>query len=231
MTLEGTAAATRAGYDRAAEDYARLLRDHLAGSPVDRAQLALFAELVTNGGGGPVLEVGCGAGRITAHLATRGLDVRGSDLSHGMIAVARREHPDLAFAVDDLTRLDEHGLAGVVAWYSLIHTPPEGQQDAIGRLAAALRPGGYLLAAFQVGHDHAHVVTTAYGHLVDLVAYRLDPDRMAARMETAGLEIVLTSTRPPQPPERQPQAYLLARRAPAAGTRADSRSATSTGRS
>ncbi|WP_370097776.1 trans-aconitate 2-methyltransferase [Streptacidiphilus sp. MAP12-20] len=40
-----------------------------------------------------VADVGCGAGRITAHLRSLGLDPFGIDLSPAMVEVARRDHP------------------------------------------------------------------------------------------------------------------------------------------
>jgi hypothetical protein len=98
--------AVRASYDTVADDYADLLRSALAGSPTDRAVLGLFAELVTDSGGGEVADLGCGPGRITGHLASLGLDVRGVDLSPGMVAVAQREHPQLRFDVGSMTALD-----------------------------------------------------------------------------------------------------------------------------
>ena len=209
-----TVGATRTAYDRVAVDYAALLRDQLADAPVDRAVLGVFAELVLAGGGGPVVEVGCGPGRIAAHLTTLGLQVRGTDLSPAMIAVARREHPHLAFEVADLTRpaTTTTGLAGVVAWYSLIHTPPAQLGDTLERWSSALRPGGHLLLAFQVGDDNPVTITDAYGHRVDLVAYRLSPERMATRLTDAGLDVRITMVREPTAPERTQQAYLVARR-------------------
>ena len=206
--------ATRAAYDQVAADYAELLRDNLASSPVDRALLGVFAELVLADGGGPVLEVGCGPGRITAHLAALGLQIRGADLSPGMIAVAQRDHPHVVFEVDDLTRpaTTATELAGVVAWYSLIHTPPAQLGRTLERWAGALRPGGHLLLAFQVGDDEPVTITEAYGHRIDLVAYRLSPETMATRLTDAGLDIRLTTIREPTGRERTQQAYLLVRR-------------------
>lgn len=84
--------ATRRSYDATADDYAEWIRDELAAKPFDRAVLAVFAELVR----GPVADVGCGTGRITAHLAGLGVDVAGVDLSPGMLAAARRTYPHLA---------------------------------------------------------------------------------------------------------------------------------------
>ncbi len=88
--------ATRASYDRVAEDYDRLLRDELANMPFDRAMLGVFAERVLDGGGGLVGDLGCGTGRITTHLEKLGLDAFGIDLSPRMVAVARQAYPPSA---------------------------------------------------------------------------------------------------------------------------------------
>jgi ubiquinone/menaquinone biosynthesis C-methylase UbiE len=89
--------AVRNAYDTVAVDYADLLRTALAAKPLDRALLAAFAEMVQAAGGGPVADVGCGPGWVTAHLHSLGLDVFGIDLSPAMLAVARRDHPELRF--------------------------------------------------------------------------------------------------------------------------------------
>ena len=44
-----------------------------------------------------LMDVGCGPGRITAHLRQLGVDAFGIDLSPGMVEAARREHPGLRF--------------------------------------------------------------------------------------------------------------------------------------
>src|SRR5262245_17698378 len=50
-----------------------------------------------------VLDLGCGAGRHARHLASKGLDVTGLDLSAGSIAQARRfERPGLRFRRRDM---------------------------------------------------------------------------------------------------------------------------------
>ncbi|WP_425329362.1 methyltransferase domain-containing protein [Streptomyces inhibens] len=84
---------TRTFYDAVATDYADRFRDALAARPLDRAVLAGFAELVRAADAGPVADLGCGPGRVTAHLDALGLSVFGIDLSPQMVAFARRE-PD-----------------------------------------------------------------------------------------------------------------------------------------
>ena len=79
--LTVTLDATRATYDAVAEDYARLVTGLDAEGPLDRAMLADFADRVD----GPVADVGCGTGRMTAYLDGLGIDVVGIDLSPGMV--------------------------------------------------------------------------------------------------------------------------------------------------
>src|SRR3974390_3391872 len=89
MTDASDPHAVRAAYDAVAVDYAALLRDELAAKPFDRALLGAFAELVLSGSAGPVADVGCGPGRVTAYLHGLGVETFGIDLSPAMVAVAR----------------------------------------------------------------------------------------------------------------------------------------------
>src|SRR5690348_17942224 len=91
MAVPGWLDDTRVSYDTVAVSYADLLRDALAGQPFQRGILALFAELIHAQGDGPIADMGCGPGRITAHLHRAGLDVFGIDLSPAMIDIARRD--------------------------------------------------------------------------------------------------------------------------------------------
>lgn len=206
-------ARTRAAYDTVAADYAELLRDELASKPLDRAMLAAFAELISADGGGRVADVGCGPGRIAGHLRSLGLDVFGIDLSPEMIAVARRDHPELPFKVGTMAALDldDGALAGVVAWYSVIHTPPADRPGHLAELARVLRPGGRLLLAFQVG-DESVRLDAAYGHAIDLDVRRLRPDAIEGELTAAGCSTTARLVAEPVGQERHPQAYLLAQR-------------------
>ncbi|MET3806040.1 SAM-dependent methyltransferase [Nakamurella sp. UYEF19] len=204
---------TRVAYNTVAADYAALLEHHLDENPYDRAVLALFADLVKAGGQGPVADLGCGPGRITQHLAALKLDAFGIDLSPAMVEVARQSYPGLSFSVGNLARLDlaDGGLAGVAAWYSIIHTPPERVPLLLSEFHRILRPQGHLVLAFQVGDERVQIIH-GYGHDVELDAYRLSPDHLTHSLETAGFRITARLTRAPVTGEKTDQAYLLAQR-------------------
>ncbi|MFF9123138.1 class I SAM-dependent DNA methyltransferase [Streptomyces sp. NPDC014889] len=190
---------TRTSYDAVAASYADQVRDLLDETPVERAVLALFAEQVSAGGGGLVADVGCGPGRITACLSQLGTDALGIDLSPRMIDVARRDHPGLRFELGSMTELGlgDGSLAGLVAWYSLIHIPDDEIGSVLRHFRRVLRPGGPLLLGFHVG-DGSKLKTQGYGgHPMKVHAHRRRHSQMTAWLKAAGFTVevqrVLTS--------------------------------------
>ncbi|MFG3661256.1 class I SAM-dependent DNA methyltransferase [Streptomyces sp. NPDC047706] len=200
-------------YDAIAEDYAHLFRDELTGRPLERALLTAYAELV--GTGGEVADLGCGPGLVTAYLASLGLRVFGLDLSAAMLTVARRANPALRFIQGSMTDLDipDGRLAGVVSFYSSVHTPAGRLPTLFEEYARVLAPGGHLLLAFQAG-DAPLRVDRPFGRPVSLDFQRRDPDRMAALLTRTGFTLHSRTVREPDPNVREttPQALLIARR-------------------
>jgi SAM-dependent methyltransferase len=191
MNPEDWLAETRTSYDTVAISYADIVRKFLDEAPYERAVLTLFAELVQNAGGGPVADVGCGPGRITAYLSGLGTDAFGIDLSPAMIDVARRGYPTLRFDVGSMTDLDlaDASTAGLVAWFSLIHVPDNEIGGVFKHFRRVLRPGAPLLLAFHVG-DESHRKTQCYGgHPMNVYVHRRQPDRVAAWLEAAGFTV------------------------------------------
>ncbi|MFD0558509.1 methyltransferase family protein [Stackebrandtia endophytica] len=180
---------TAAAYDSVAELYAEMARDELSTVPFERSMISVFAEFTrsfqaerkqSGGEAGLVAELGCGPGRVTAHLRDLGLDTFGIDLSPVMIDLATKTYPDLRFEVGSMDDLDipDASLDGAVAWYSIIHAPADELPRFFAEFSRVLVPGGYLLLGFFEAGDgnpitpFDHRVTTAYawpiGELVDL---------------------------------------------------------------
>jgi SAM-dependent methyltransferase len=213
MTEPAFLVATRVAYDTVATDYAVQVGSALADQPLDRAMLSVFAELVVAIGGGLVADLGCGPGRVSAYLQSLGVTAFGVDLSPAMIAEARRLCPTLRFDVGSMFDLDlaDGAVGGIVAWYSIIHVPPELLPVLFAEYHRVLAPGGQLMLAFQVGDERRHL-EHAYGHSISLDAYRLPPDRIADLLRRTGFDVRAQLVREPDEPEKTRQAYLLARK-------------------
>ncbi|MEV4623799.1 class I SAM-dependent methyltransferase [Asanoa sp. NPDC049573] len=179
---------------------------------MERALLTWFAELV---GDGPVLDVGCGPGRTTGFLHELGVDIAGLDLSPEFLAIARAENPGLRFDEGSILALNHppSTFAGLLANYSLIHIPDETLPEVLAGFHRALRPGGHLWVAFQVG-DEPRIMTEAWGYEVDLVFRRRRPDQMATLLSAAGFNLCARTIREPEAEELTPHAFLVARKRP-----------------
>ena len=202
-----------AAYDAAAADYADLFGAELAGKPFDRELLDRFAAAVA--GRGPVWDVGCGsAGHVTRYLADRGVEAAGADLSPGAVAQARQRQPDLTFHVADLRALPVPGgsLAGITAFYSVIHLPRPQLPVAMAEFRRALVPGGSALIAMHGGAGELDSAE-AFGHRNPLRATLVSLAELAAVTQAAGLTVDWQHEREPYPSEHAtPRVYLWARR-------------------
>lgn len=210
-------AEVREFYDELAVDYVDRMSSYLDDRPVDRAMLAAFAELV--GPGRSVLDIGCGPGRLTAHLVSLGLDCRGIDLSATMVALARAAWPEHRFDVGSMTELaaDDGSSDGILCWYSLIHVPPEARAGVLAEFRRVLRPGGHALFAFQVGDDVLDVAApdgrpSSTGSRLALGFHRIRPETLAAQLDACGFTRVCMAVRESAGHESTPQSFLIVRR-------------------
>ncbi|MGN9894041.1 class I SAM-dependent methyltransferase [Micromonospora sp. L31] len=191
MSDQDWLADTRTSYDTVAVDYADRTRNALADEPYLQGSLALFADMVHAAGGGSVADVGCGPGHVTAHLRKLGVDAFGIDLSPAMVDLARRHHPGLRFEVGSMTELDlaDASVAGLLAFWSLIHIPDDAISTVFGQFWRVLRPGGPLLLGFHVG-DESRLKTQGYGgHPMKVYVHRRQPGQMEAWLRDAGFAV------------------------------------------
>ncbi|GAA2910421.1 class I SAM-dependent methyltransferase [Streptosporangium fragile] len=207
-------AATRSAYDAAATQYAEVMPERFHTSPLSHAMIPVFAELVRASGGGLVADAGCGPGHVTAHLRSLGVTAFGVDLSPRMIALARDAHPELRFEVGpmDALTVEDASLAGVLANYSIIHTPPERLPATLAEFGRVLAPGGHLLLGFHACDDPTGPAE-AFDHTV-CPAYRYSPGHVAELLLRAGFaEMARLAVAPGEDPRRGlPRAFLLVRR-------------------
>ena len=147
---------------------------------------------------------------MTRLLSSLGLDVSGIDLSPGMIAVARRNYPELSFEAGELADLPfpDGRLRGVFGWYSITHSSPEELPRVLAEFFRVLAHGAHVLLSFQVGEGPGR----AYCHEVSMVAHRFTPEVIEDHLAGAGFDVVAQLTRPARSQETTPQAVFLAHR-------------------
>ncbi len=104
--------------------------------------------------GQPVLDVGCGTGRLLLDYARQGIDIDGVDNSQDMLALCRRKADQLGLRLNIYQQYVEE--LALPRQYQFILVPssslqlviePESVEKAMGRLYEYLLPGGFLVAS------------------------------------------------------------------------------------
>ena len=120
-----------------------LVADYWATVNRDAPELELYRPLLTS----PVLDAGCGAGRLLAPLLDADFDVDGCDASPDMIERCRERAPQATLWVSTLHELDPpRRYASIVACGAFgLGTTRAEDEAAMARLHDALLPGGTLV--------------------------------------------------------------------------------------
>nr|WP_296770420.1 class I SAM-dependent methyltransferase [Rhodococcus sp. (in: high G+C Gram-positive bacteria)] len=176
-----------AAYSTRAAEYVNLVGSMDSVHPSDRHLVSDWATSLH----GPLIDAGCGPGQWTNYLAGLGCDVRGIDLSPTFVAHARKTYPGRSFGVGTMAAIeaDTSSVAGVLAWYSMIHQDPRIGPDCLLEFARVIRTGGGLLLGFFEGDS-----VETFDHAV-VTAYRWPVHAMAERVESAGFRVSETFTR------------------------------------
>jgi SAM-dependent methyltransferase len=200
-------------YDRVAKEYAERFKDEMDDKPFDRDCLDRLAREV--GDLGPICDLGCGPGQIARYLHRQGVQTLGVDLSPKMVAEAQRLNPEIHFHQGDMLALPDadDSWGGIAAFYCIIHIPREQIVNALREMRRVLKPGGVLLVTFHIGEEIKHL-DEWWEKPVNLNFAFYLPDQMEAWLKEAGLDLVETLVREPNPEVEVAtrRAYLFARK-------------------
>lgn len=201
--LDPADAVVRASYSARAQEYIDRLGRMDVMSPVDQRDIADWATGIQ----GPILDAGCGPGHWTEYLRQLGANVEGIDVVPEFVGSARQRFPQVTFRLGtlDAIPIKTGDLAGLLAWYSVIHVAPDRLPAILGEFARCLTPGGSLLLGFFEGprvEPFEHAVTTAYFWPVE---------ELSCLLREAGLEVVQVHQR--TDPGSRPHAAIEAKTA------------------
>lgn len=118
--------------------------------------LERWLDLLNEGRGSEILDLGCGLGQDTRFLLLHGHSVVAADFSVEALGITRRVAPGAKTAHVDLTRglpFPESCFSVIVASLSLHYFPWQMTVRILQEVRWCIRPGGYLLARLNSTRD------------------------------------------------------------------------------
>jgi SAM-dependent methyltransferase len=201
-------------YNKTAENYAAKFIDELSKKHLDRILLQAFAK--KNGGKGRLIDLGCGPGQTTRYLAGCGItDIIGTDLSPGMIDVAKKINPQLSFETADMLSLpyDEHAFGSAIAFYAIVHFNYSQLEIAFREIKRVLKNGGEFLFSFHIGDNTVHM-DQFLEHDVNIDFHFFEISRVIELLDKTAFEIIDCIERKPYKDVEYPsqRAYIWVRK-------------------
>jgi ubiquinone/menaquinone biosynthesis C-methylase UbiE len=121
-----------------------------------------FLKLVKKNG--KILDVGCGVGKDTNYIHSKGFDVIGIDLSEGMIEIAKNNFPNIDFRIMDLRKIDfpDNYFDALFVAFSLVHIPKSEIENILKNFYRMLKKEGMIYFAIQEGKSKEGMVKSPY---------------------------------------------------------------------
>jgi SAM-dependent methyltransferase len=113
---------------------------------------------------GPVLEAGCGAGRVLRHYHQRGVRIIGLDFIASVLAAIRREEAAIPLAAADISKLPfpDGGFSAVLA-FGLYHGLEQGLEEAMAETRRVIKLGGILCASMRLDNPQNRILDRMAG--------------------------------------------------------------------
>jgi len=185
-------------YDGIAREYADAFIGEHEKKPKDREILSRFAEEIGNRG--PVWDLGCGPGQTTKYLTDLGIEISGMDLSAELLEQARAIHPEIHFRKGNILELEfeNDSIAGIVAFYVVLHFTKEQVEMAFREVFRVLQPGAIFLLTYHIG-DKTIRVEEFLGKRIDIDFMFFRTDFMFRCLADTGFEKIEIIEREPYP--------------------------------
>jgi ubiquinone/menaquinone biosynthesis C-methylase UbiE len=157
MMMEQDLSRVERQYDSVAKEYADTFFGEHEKKPKDQEILRRFSQAI--GGKRPVWDLGCGPGQTANYLKNLGVQISGLELSEKMLEQARTMYPEIPFRRGNILDLEfeNDAIAGVVAFYAIVHFTQEQVGMAFHEVFRVLQPGGIFLLTYHIGEKTIHL--------------------------------------------------------------------------
>jgi ubiquinone/menaquinone biosynthesis C-methylase UbiE len=200
-------------YNSLAREWAEHFHGEHEKKPKDMEILNRFSREIA--GRTPVWDFGCGPGDTAHFLKNLGIAISGLDLSEKILEQAQLRYPDIVFQKGDILRLDfEHNsIAGVVAFYAIVHFTEEQVRLAFNEVFRVLQPDGLFLFTYHIGDGAMHI-DEFLGKKVDMDFMFFTTDFISICLKDCGFEITEIIEREPYPDVeyKSRRAYVFAKK-------------------
>ena len=185
-------------YDTVAKEYAEAFSGEHEKKPKDQEILHRFSQEI--GDRRPVWDFGCGPGQTTKYLKNLGIEISGLDLSEKILEQARRVHPEIHFRKGNILEpeFENDSIAGVVAFYVIVHFTEEQVGIAFREVFRVLQPGGIFLFTYHIGEESIHL-DEFLGKKVNIDVMFFTTDFIFSCLKDSGFEKIEIFEREPYP--------------------------------
>ena len=185
-------------YNTLAKEYSNTFSCEHEKKPKDQEILRRFSNEI--GDRAPVWDFCCGPGQTTKYLKNLGLEISGLDLSEKILEQARAIHPEIFFQKGNILELDfkNDSIAGVVAFYAIVHFTEEQVEKAFREVFRVLKPGGIFLLTYHIGEETIHI-EEFLGKKVDIDFMFFNTNFILSCIKGIGFEKIEIIEREPYP--------------------------------
>ncbi len=185
-------------YDTVAKEYSDRFTGEHEKKPKDHEILRRFTQEIRDRT--PVWDFGCGPGQTTKFLKDLGIEISGLDLSEKILEQARAIHPEIIFRKGNILDLtfDDNSIAGVVAFYAIVHFTQEQVETAFREVFRVLQPAGVFLLTYHIGEETIHL-DEFLGKDVDIDFMFFTTDFISTCLEKMGFTEIEIIEREPYP--------------------------------